>query len=149
MVPPPLRVTARDRYQGGRLDEFYDRAARVRRMGGGTIITYEELQARAGANVSMIVAENMPGARNCPPAYFLDGIRATLQDLAFTSVLDVEGIEIYRTVAVVPVQYQDRAGCGAVLVWTRADDHGEGTPLTWRRVFIAVGVIATLFLLMR
>jgi hypothetical protein len=145
----PLRVTARDRYQGGRLDEFYDRAVLVGRMGGGTIITYEQLQRRAGANVAMIVAENMPGARNCPPAYFLDGIRVTLQDLSFTSALDVEGIEIYRTLAMVPVQYQDRAGCGAVLVWTRADDRGGGTPLTWRRVFIALGVIATLFLLMR
>ncbi len=144
----PLRVEARRRYSRGRLDEFYDRAARAPLM-GGTIITYQELERRGGANVAMIVTERMPGARTCRPAYFLDGMQVEPRDLGYISALDVEGIEIYRTLAQVPVQYQNRSGCGVVLVWTPVDDRGRGTPLTWRRVFIAVGVLGTLFLLMQ
>ena len=145
----PLRVEARRRYTRGRLDEFYDRATSVRRMGGGTIITHEQLAHRAGATAAAIINERMPGARTCRPTYFLDGMRVELSELGFVSAQDIEGIEIYRTIAQIPVQYQDRGGCGAVLVWTPVDDRGQGTPLTWRRVVIAVGVIGTLFLLTR
>jgi hypothetical protein len=97
----------------------------------------------------MIVAERLPSARTCRPAYFLDGMPIEQRDLGFLSALDVEGIEIYRTMAQVPVQYQHRGACGVVLVWTPIDDRGRGTPLTWRRVFIALGVIGTLLLLMQ
>jgi hypothetical protein len=145
----PLRVEARRRYSRGRLDEFYDRATSVARMGGGIIITYQELERRTGTDVTMIVAERLPSARTCRPAYFLDGMPIEQRDLGFLSALDVEGIEIYRTMAQVPVQYQHRGACGVVLVWTPIDDRGRGTPLTWRRVFIALGVIGTLLLLMQ
>ncbi len=145
----PLRVTVRKRYNRGALDEFYDRADLVRRMGGGTIVSYEQLQRRAGGNVATIITEYMPGSRNCPPSFFIDGMRVTGDDLRNTSVLDLEGIEIYRSSALIPVQYQNRAGCGAVLVWTQIGDRGEGSPLTWRRVLITIGLATTALVLFR
>jgi hypothetical protein len=137
----PLRVTARRRYTRTSRDEYYDRLDRVRRFGGGTIIEYDQLQRRLGSTISTLVLEQYPGARNCPPTYFIDGMRATNDDLRTLSVTSVEGIEIYRTSAQVPVQYQNRANCGAVLIWTQVGDRGQGSPLTWRRVLIAVGLI--------
>ncbi len=145
----PLRVSVRGRYARTIRDEFYDRAVLVRRMGGGTIVTYEQLQRRAGANVAMIIAEHVSSLRNCPPELFIDGLRATGDDLRMMSALSVEGIEIYRTAGQVPVQYQNRASCGAVLVWSQVGDRGEGSPLSWRRVLIALGLATTALVLLR
>jgi hypothetical protein len=145
----PLRVAARKRYTRGLRDEFFDRADHIRRMGGGIIIGYDQLQRRAGSTVSMVVSEQYPAFRNCPPAFFIDGQRATIDDLRMTSPTVLEGIEIYRTPAQVPAQYQNRANCGAVLIWTQIGDRGEGKPLTWTRVFITLGVVAAGFMLVR
>lgn len=136
----PLRVTTRRRYARAARDEYYDRLDRVRRMGGGIIIDYDQLQRRLGSTIANLVAEQYPGQRNCPPSYFIDGMRAIPEDLRTLSVTSLEGIEIYRSVAHVPVQYQNRANCGAVLIWTQVGDRGAGSPLTWRRVLIAAGL---------
>jgi hypothetical protein len=145
----PLRVVARRRYTRTSRDEYFDRLDRVRRFGGGTIIEYDQLQRRLGSPLMTVIAEQYPGARNCPPTYFIDGMRATNDDLRTLSVASVEGIEIYRTVGQVPVQYQSRGSCGAVLIWTQVGDRGQGSPLTWRRVLIAVGLLGIGFLLLR
>jgi hypothetical protein len=145
----PLRVTTRQRYTRGLRDEYFDRADHIRRLGGGIIIDYDQLQRRAGSTVNMIVAEQFPAMRNCPPAYFIDGMRATMDDLRMTSATMLEGIEIYRTAAQVPAQYQNRASCGAVLIWTQIGDRGEGKPLTWRRILITLGLIGAGLILVR
>ena len=145
----PLHVTTRARYARGPLDEFYDRAERVRRFGGGAIIDYEQLQRRRGTSVQVVVSERVPSARNCPPSYFIDGMRASADDVRAVGVGEVEGIEVYRAQAQVPVQYQNRSSCGAVLIWTRIGDRGEGSPLSWRRVFMALGLITLGYLLIR
>ncbi len=145
----PLRVSARRRYTRTSRDEYYDRADRVRRMGGGTIIDYDQLQRRMGSSIPSLVAEQYPGVRNCPPSYFIDGMRATGDDVRTLSVTSLEGIEIYRTAGQVPVQYQNRASCGAVLLWTQVGDRGQGSPLTWRRVAIAVGLIGIGLLILK
>ena len=145
----PLRVSARRRYTRGLRDEYFDRADHLRRFGGGILIEYDALQRRAGSTVNMIVAEHYPALRNCPPAFFIDGMRATMDDLRMTSATVLEGIEIYRTAAQVPAQYQNRAMCGAVLIWTQLGDRGEGKPLTWRRVLITLGLIGAGVILVR
>lgn len=60
----------------------------------------------------------------CTPTLWIDGVRATpsfgmvIDDLVRPT--DIEGIEIYRSVAEAPPQYQGlNAGCSAILVWTR------------------------------
>jgi hypothetical protein len=145
----PLHITARDRYTRTPLDEFYDRADRVRRFGGGVILGYDELQRRRGASVQTVIDERVPAARTCPPSVFIDGMLARTDDVRAVSMTDVEGIEIYRTQAHVPARYQGRTACGAVLIWTQIGDRGEGTRLTWRRVFMALGILSLGYLLLK
>ena len=145
----PLRVTTRRRYTRTSRDEYFDRLDQVRRMGGGTIIDYDQLQRRIGSPIPYIVAEHYPGMQNCPPAFFIDGMRAMGDDLRALSVTSLEGIEIYRSIAAVPVQYQNRTSCGAVLIWTQVGDRGEGSPLSLRRVLIAFGLIGMALLILR
>ncbi|HEY0672302.1 MAG TPA: carboxypeptidase-like regulatory domain-containing protein [Longimicrobiales bacterium] len=145
----PLRVAARRRYTRGLLDDYYDRAERVRRLGGGTIIDYDQLQHQIGSKVEYVVASHLPGSRRCPPAYFIDGMRATAEDLRMLTVMSVEGIEIYRSSAHIPPMYQSRTGCAVVLIWTQVGDRGEGTKLTWRRVLITIGLIGAGVVLLR
>ncbi|MDP9347783.1 MAG: Plug domain-containing protein, partial [Gemmatimonadota bacterium] len=61
---------------------------------------------------------------SCAPRVYLDGIRAfhdgnmIIDNLV--SPMDLEGIEVYRSSAEVPVQYGGMdAGCGAILIWSR------------------------------
>jgi hypothetical protein len=145
----PLRVTARRRYLRTSRDEYFDRAERVKRMGGGIIIEYEQLQRRVGSMIHTIVLENYAGMRNCPPSYFIDGMRATLDDVRNTPTSTVEGVEIYRSQTLVPVEYQGRSTCGAVLVWTQIGDPAKGSPLTWRRVIMAGVLVVGGFLILR
>jgi len=145
----PLRVTTRRRYTRTSRDEYFDRLDQVRRMGGGIIIDYDQLQRRIGSPIPYIVAEHYPGMRNCPPAFFIDGLRAMGDDVRTLSVTSLEGIEIYRSIAEVPVQYQNRANCGAVLIWTQVGDRGEGSPLSLRRVLMALGLIGIGLLILR
>lgn len=145
----PLRVTTRGRYTRGPLDEFYDRAEQVRRFGGGMIVDYEQLRHRRGSSVQLIVSERVPAVRTCPPSYFIDGMRATAEDVRAVGVSEVEGMEIYRVQTQVPARYQGRTNCGAVLIWTQIGDRGEGSPLTWRRVFVALGILTIGYLLIK
>ena len=144
----PLRVSARRRYTRTMRDEYFDRAERVKRMGGGTIIERNQLERRVGSSINTIVTENYP-SRSCPPSLFIDGLRATAEDLRLTPTSNVEGIEIYRTQSMVPVEYQGRSTCGAVLIWTRIGDRDTGSPLTWRRILMAGALIVGGFLILR
>jgi hypothetical protein len=145
----PLHVTTRGRYSRSHLDEFYDRADRVRKFGGGLIIDYNQLRNRRGSSVQLVVTERVPAIRNCPPTYFIDGMRANAEDVRAVPVIDVEGIEIYRMPGQVPVRYQNRSVCGAVLIWTGIGDRGEGAPLTWRRIAMVLGIVTIGVLVLR
>lgn len=145
----PLRVFTRKRYTRGPRDEYYDRADRIKRMGGGTVIDYDALQRRIGSPLNILIAEALPNTRSCPPSYFIDGMRATPDDIRMLAVSFIEGIEIYRSLAMIPVQYQGRSSCSAVLIWTQIGDRGKGAPLTWRRVLIALGFISLGVMLVR
>lgn len=145
----PLRVSARGRYYRGPLDDFLDRAARVKRFGGGFIVDYEELQKRKHMNPVFLIAEYVPSLRNCTPSIWLDGMTVAMDELRTIKLDALEGIEIYRTATMVPVQYQGRSPCGAVLLWTALDDHGKGSPITWRRVIMTATLLTLGILLLR
>jgi hypothetical protein len=58
--------------------------------------------------------------RNCPIAYFVDGIRAPVFNLDSVLPSSVEGIEIYKGTSSVPPEF--RGGltpCAAIVLWTR------------------------------
>lgn len=120
------------------LSDFYDRMSR----GFGHFITREEIEKRNPMNLSDMM-RMVPGAtlvpvsgtnqaklrfsraqmgRDCPPQYWVDGVKAYNFNIDDIIPSDVEGIEIYPGAATVPPQYNTREGttiCGVVLIWTR------------------------------
>jgi carboxypeptidase family protein/TonB-dependent receptor-like protein len=120
------------------LSDFYDRKSR----GFGHFITRDEIEKRNPQNLSDMM-RMVPGAqvipvagtgmstlrfnraqigRDCPPQYWVDGVKAYNFNIDDVVPSDVEGIEIYPGAATVPPQYNTREGttiCGVVLIWTR------------------------------
>jgi hypothetical protein len=144
----PLRVTARvspPRRRSLDIVGFYDRE----KYGFGRFIRREDFERRANMTTSQILARE-PGtvvvgygmteyvvfSRSatvgafrrqggyCAPVLYLDGIRiSSARDL--NSVVNpemVEAVELYRSAAEIPVQYNGPdAACGVILVWTRRE----------------------------
>jgi hypothetical protein len=122
------------------LSEFYDRKAR----GFGHFITREDIESRNPANLSDMM-RMVPGARvissrvggtgtvrfnralmapgrDCPPQYWVDGVKTWGFNIDDVLPSDVEGIEIYPGASTVPPQYNTKEGttiCGVILIWTR------------------------------
>jgi hypothetical protein len=85
--------------------------------------------------------------RGSAAAWFIDGVRVRGDDLWTVMPSQVEGIEVYRGAANAPGVFQDRSGCGVVLVWTRrGPEIGDGTKTGFltRRGLVAVGALVAL-----
>ncbi len=147
----PLVVTSRRRTlleaQG-----FYDR----REMRVGHTFNREEIEARGAYAVTDLV-RTIPGVQvrtdatgrsagvtmrgQCSPDIFIDGVRLngpmTLDE--FVNVTDLEGLEVYRG-SNAPVRFT-RSGCGAILAWTREPGARDGSPFSWRRLGIGLGIV--------
>ena len=115
---------------------FYDR---LEQRAFGTFITRDDI-ARRRPIVTTDLFASVAGMRtvprrlgdgahvlvrgDCAPTVWIDGIKATPQ---FGMTIDdmvrpveIEGIEIYRSIAEAPPQYQGlNAGCSAIVIWTR------------------------------
>ena len=120
------------------LSDFFDRSAR----GFGHFITREQIEKRNPMNMSDMM-RMVPGARlipnriggtatlrfaratmgrDCPPQYWVDGVKTYGLNIDDILPHDVEGVEIYAGVSTIPPQYNTREGttiCGVVLIWTR------------------------------
>jgi hypothetical protein len=123
-------VMARVTASGGRLKSFYERKAR---NPWGTFIDREELERRRPLWMSDVL-RMIPGVRviptrygnairvrDCAPTLWLDGmpLRGTEVD-EVVAPSDVAGVEVYRSMAGMPVEFMDmRTNCGAIVVWTR------------------------------
>lgn len=62
------------------------------------------------------------GGRDCPPDFWIDGVRAPMLNVDDIPLEDVEALEIYAGAAGVPPEMNSRLGnpgCGAVVIWTR------------------------------
>lgn len=61
----------------------------------------------------------------CDPTLYIDGSRVQMGGLNiddFVRPNEIEGIEVYRSIAEAPVEYQGmNAGCGAIIVWTKIE----------------------------
>lgn len=136
----PVVVRGKRRFLSDALNRFYERAER--RLGGSFVVR-EEVERRRVSATTLLLA-TIPGVRlvprvmgggnvvllrgTCVPRVYVDGIHvghdghAVIDNLV--SPADLEGIEVYRSVSEVPVEYSGMyAGCGAILLWTR---RGEG-----------------------
>lgn len=120
------------------LSDFYDRKSR----GFGHFITRDQIEKRGPMNLSDMMrmvpgARIVPlqgtsqatlrfsraqGGRDCPPQYWVDGVKAWNLNIDDIVPQDVEGIEVYEGASTVPPQFNTREGttiCGVVLIWTR------------------------------
>ena len=139
----PLRIVARRPYRLGRLSEYYDRAQWTRKTGLGRVLMRDDIERMGGVSLSSLL-NTTPTRIGCQMTYMLDGLSIPLNELdSLIRPEDVEGIEIYKGFTQIPPQYITRAACGLVLVWTRMDAPGA-KPFSWKRLFIAAGVGATL-----
>lgn len=137
-VPLPATAVALDPLvaegRSARLQEFYDRAER----GAGYYVTRKQIERRRPRRFSdalrgipnLIVAHDRGRARvrlgragetrDCPPAYYLDGIRFNPGNLDVDLRPElIEGVEVYSGSQVPPRFRASDAACGVILIWTR------------------------------
>ncbi|MGH7468092.1 MAG: carboxypeptidase-like regulatory domain-containing protein [Longimicrobiales bacterium] len=130
-----LVVTARRPLPRGRVAEFYDRVEWGRKANAGQFVTRAQFDSLSLPNVTdyMQRLARVPivgfgtgatvppraGTERCVLALLLDGQRITGAINGLVSPITVEGVEIYRSNADVPIEYRRSGYCGAVLLWTR------------------------------
>lgn len=130
----PVVVTARRRPPPPMIRDFYRRAERSI---SGTFITRADVE-RAHPFRTSDLLRRIPGLQiiplrlgggsavlmrgGCSPLVVIDGVR--LRDVRsidfLVQPLELEGLEVYRSAAQVPVEYGGlQTGCGAIMIWTR------------------------------
>ena len=114
---------------------------RHRLSGSGLYLDRKQIEARRSHNLSDLL-RRMPGVRimtdrngravlrmgrtsggrDCPPDYWIDGVRAQFFSVDDMPVSDIEALEVYRGPSGLPPEYNARLGnpgCGTVVIWTR------------------------------
>src|SRR5262249_26101003 len=112
--------------------------------GFGHFVTREQIEARNPSNLSDLMRlipgtrltqsrvggtstlrfnrATMGPGRDCPPQYWVDGIKSWALNIDDIRPQDVEGIELYSGPSSLPPQFNTKEGstvCGVVLIWTR------------------------------
>ena len=111
-----------------------------RSRGFGHFVTRAEIEARRTSNFADLVRglpsvnivmmngrhavrfKRYSGARDCPPQYWVDGMRIEQGSPDEFTPEDVEAIEVYGGPSTIPVQFAQRPfsyTCGAIIIWTR------------------------------
>ena len=133
----PVVVTARRRKPPPMIEDFYERAEQGI---WGTFVTRAEIERIRPMRTTDLL-RRIPGIMvtpmafgggaevqmrgGCEPMVIVDGMRVrqviSIDHLA--QPLELEGLEVYRSFAQVPVEFGGmRPACGAVLIWTRRGD---------------------------
>ena len=121
------------------LKGFWDRRA----SGFGHFVTREEIEAKEAHNFTDLVRmtpglsvmtvggrqtirfRSTGGTRDCPPQYWIDGIRMENAGPDEFVPGSIEAIEIYNGISTTPVQFAPRMvsfgprTCGTIVVWSR------------------------------
>jgi len=155
-VSQPLKVIERRRETRRERDlrEFYERAeySGEPHVGSRQIYTRDGLADWDALSVRDLFAFHVrwrPFGSGCDPKVFLDGrllYGPFLEDIGFMSVSNLEGIELYAGGGPERSRFWDPAGCGVVLVWTRAVREGGGRRLGVFEVVALVGAVGLLVL---
>ncbi|HUF51849.1 MAG TPA: TonB-dependent receptor [Longimicrobiales bacterium] len=162
VVLEPLTVRAREYADIGPLSGYFERMQRAEKLGFGTVISRDEIQARDALDVADLLRE-IPrvsivqqrnrdshvvfrgGARGtCVPKIYVNGVFANRGGPAIVDEMvrpnELEGVEVYRGLSEMPGEYYDETHCGVILLWTRRDSEGA-RPMTWKRVLLTLGGI--------
>jgi hypothetical protein len=124
-------------FSHARLADFY----RHRQSGIGHFYDRQEIEERRATRISDILRRlpgiritpdrsgrsvmrmgRTTGGRDCPPDYWIDGVRAAFLNVDDIPLHDVEALEIYKGPSGLPPEFNSRFGnpaCGAVIIWTR------------------------------
>jgi hypothetical protein len=110
---------------------YDDRRAR----GLGTFVTREQIEARNTRHLTDVLRQARGviirgtqvrftnyQAKNCLPMVWLDGQQAPGLDLSAVAATDVEGIELYQSIATTPAEFRrtnQGAECGTIVIWTK------------------------------
>ena len=119
---------------------FWDRRSR----GFGHFVTRDEIEARdphdftdivrmtpgvsiitVGGRTSIRFSRNAGVRGDCPPQYWVDGMRIENASPDEFPPQDVEALEIYSGISTIPPQFAPRSftvgqrTCGAIVIWTR------------------------------
>lgn len=79
------------------------------------------IQLRPDANGRLVLRMGRSSG-NCPPDFWVDGVRAQFLNVDDIPLNDIEALEIYHGPAGLPPEFMNRLGnpaCGAVVIWTR------------------------------
>jgi hypothetical protein len=71
-----------------------------------------------GFDTSVLIVR---GGTACTPTIFLDGRRASLEEMRMYATTDLYGIEVYATAQTTPTEFLTAgySNCGAIVVWTK------------------------------
>jgi hypothetical protein len=130
-------ITASDAHAQLRLGDFY----RHRQNGMGSYFDRKQIEERhvqrltdllrrmSGVRVSpdrngrlLVRMSRSAGTRDCPPDFWIDGVRAPFLNADDVPLSDVEALEVYRGNSALPPEFLSRSGnpqCGAIVIWTR------------------------------
>lgn len=136
-LPPITAEIEGESLPTGKLRGFYERQEREQ----GYYVTADEID-RIDPMRTTDMLRRVPGVRiapsnfgrtgitmsasnrRCPIEWYLDGVRTPFLDPDNVPPQDIVGIEIYRGLARVPIEFRHRAqGCGVIVIWTH--DPGE------------------------
>jgi len=141
-----VTVVARRRAEPLRLMQFRERAELNQRTGLGRIYTREDLD-RIRPNSPQQILDGIVWGARCSPRVLLDGLPVEGQ-VPGLNYDELEGIEIYRGVTQIPLEFYRNGMCGLVMVWTRIDPPGM-KPFSWARAAVAAGLVVVIGILMR
>lgn len=162
----PIVVTGRRSSWSPAVREFYERRDGARRSGFGRFIAREDIERlapfqptdllRTVAGVRVVPgrtssAQGLRMTAGCVPAIFIDGMRINRSRPQesldnYVSVMDIEGIEVYRGPSSQVGSLHDPSGCGLVLVWTRGGFRDPNSSFRWRTVLGVVGILGAFLL---
>ncbi len=138
-----VTVVAQRRAEPMRIVRFRERATFNQRAGIGRIYMREDLD-RLAPNSAQEVLDRVAWTQ-CRPHVLLDGLPF---EGSMINGDVIEGIEIYRGITQIPIEYYRSGMCGLAMVWSRSDPPGM-RPFSWRRAAVAGVLVALVALLAR
>jgi hypothetical protein len=158
----PIVVAARRSIYSPEVQRFYNRRDISHRSGLGYFVVRADiertnpfrptdlLRTAPGIRVVRGPAGRGQGLRmssGCIPAIYIDGMhinRMNIHDSLddYVTVMDIEGVEVYRGPSSQLANLHDPSGCGLVLVWTRGGYHDPDSKFQWRTILGALGILA-------
>lgn len=104
---------------------FYDEAA-LEKRNARTLADF--LRSTPGVSINpginnrdQVSMRGVTGTGRCIPLFFVDGVKVLVPDGVIDNVVnqpDVRALEVYPGTGGTPIEFQNREGCGSIVIWT-------------------------------